>query len=64
MKYLLLIFLHGYSPTVVGPFDNLLACERAASQTQAAVHEAGMRRLGTTCVALKSPDFKYKEPGK
>lgn len=68
MKYLLLLFYLS-TPGIpamhsAGPFDGLLACEKAAGQAQAAAHEAGMRRLGTTCVSVKAPDFRYKEPRK
>lgn len=66
MKYLLFLFYltTGQAPVMhsTGPFDGLLACERAASQAQVAAHEAGMRRLGTVCVSQKAPDFRYKEP--
>ncbi len=67
MKYLLIVFLHHPTPAlVVGPFDNLLACERASSQVMTVRHSMGYGRsaTGTVCVSLKSPDFKYKEPEK
>ena len=68
MKYILVLFYLSTTnvPAMhsVGPFDNLIACEKAASMTEIAALESGMRRPGTVCVGTKDYAFAYKEPKK
>lgn len=63
IKYwLFVIFMN--NTQVVGPFDGLIACEKAASQVVIASVEAqrGLRGANTACLSQKHHDFKYKEP--
>ena len=64
MKYLLILMLGGTAPAQIGPFDNILACEKAASQSFVVARELGHLRVGTVCVSTKDPSFKFKEPKK
>ena len=67
IKYFLFVVFTG-NMQVIGPFDGLLACEKAAAQVAIAVHESDWRRYknkpGTACLSTKHADFKYKEPTK
>lgn len=62
IKYWLFVVLMGQMQ-VVGPFDGLIACEKAATQVVIAVREMGTRKTpGTACLSQKHAKFKYKEP--
>jgi hypothetical protein len=64
IKYFLFIVFAG-NMQVVGPFDGLVACEKAAGQAKIAVIEARRsqsNRIGTACLSTKHAEFKYKEP--
>lgn len=66
IKYWLFVVFAG-NLQVVGPFDGVIACERAAAQVQIAVREGtGSRfvKAGTVCMSQKHAEFKYKEPKK
>lgn len=61
MKYLLILFLHWHSPTVtqVGPFDDLIACERAAGQATIAAKEAFKNaKVSYACVGQRGMAIK------
>jgi len=65
LKYLLILFMSNTQPTQIGPFDNLLACEKGANMVYAAAKEIHPKRdIGTVCLSVKAWDFKYKEPPK
>ncbi len=66
MKYLLILLFTGHPATHVGPFDDLLACEKAASMVRAERSGMGYKptHTGTVCVSTKNYAFKYKEPPK
>lgn len=51
--YILFVLIGMRSPVVVGPFDSLLSCEKAAAQVSA-VSENGFRSVRTTCLNLNA----------
>jgi hypothetical protein len=62
IKYWLFIVLAG-NMQVVGPFDGLIACEKAASQVTIVARERARNlNVGTVCLSHKHHEFKYKEP--
>lgn len=64
IKYWLFVIFMGQMQ-VAGPFDGLIACERAASQVViASIETSGWTRhkATATCLSQKHHDFKYKEP--
>ena len=62
MKYLLLLMLWNHDPIQLGPFDDLLACEKAASMAYAAAREVGYTKIGTVCLGTKNYAFKLRVP--
>ena len=63
MKYLLVIFMSNMQPTQLGPFDGLLACEKASSMAYVVAREVHPKRaVGTLCVGVKEANFTFKEP--
>ena len=66
MKYLLILLFTGHPAQVVGPFDDLLACEKAATMVRLERVDMGYKQnhTGTVCVSNKNYAFKYKEPPK
>jgi len=54
MNYILLIWIFGLPVTQIGPFNALLACERAASQVQT------LGRARTVCLALDPKPLHWK----
>jgi hypothetical protein len=68
IKYFLAILVFQTQGAVftgqVGPFDGLLACEKAASQARAVFSGPGVNTVRTFCASTKAADFKYAEPKK
>lgn len=64
MKYLLILMLVNQPATQHGPFDDLLACEKAISMIQVTRAEAKRPQAAMACVSTKNYAFKYKEPKK
>lgn len=62
IKYFLFVLMWGSpgAPMAIGPFDGLLACERAAAQIIAVSSEA-KRTAHTVCLSTKAADFKFKK---
>jgi len=61
MKYFLLLMLWNHDPIQLGPFDDLLACEKAASMSYAAAREMGYKKVGTVCVNTKNYTYESKK---
>jgi hypothetical protein len=64
VKYLLILMIAQMPPVQVGPFDDLLACEKAATMVIAARKEVGRFSVASVCVGVKNVAFYYKEPVK
>ena len=69
MKYLLILMfltpqtwpVPGYiSSSQHGPFDNILACEKAARQAEAIAMEIGASRVSSFCASTRDPAFRLK----
>lgn len=66
MKYFLIIFWMSHAPVQFGPFDDLLACEKASSQVRVLSLETQRASAGAVsgCLAVKSYAFTFKDTGK
>jgi hypothetical protein len=53
--------LWNHDPIQLGPFDDLLACEKAASMSYAAAREMGYKKVGTVCVNTKNYTYESKK---
>lgn len=62
MKYWLILMLANQPATQLGPFDDLLACEKAQSMIAVVRVEAKRPAAAMACVSTKNYAFKYKEP--
>jgi hypothetical protein len=69
VKYLLILFFLTDSSWMAqgrisssqhGPYDNILACEKAARQAEVMVKELGAAQVVSFCSSTKSPDYKQK----
>ena len=65
MKYFLIMFIANMQPSQLGPFDGLLACEKASSIAYVVARGVHPKRtIGTACLSVKEANFTFKEPKK
>jgi hypothetical protein len=69
VKYLLILFFMTdgswfaqgrISSSQHGPYDNILACEKAARQAELIVKELGAAQVVSFCSSTKDPNYRQK----